>query len=397
MKKQRKICLLLCLVLFFSVTAYGVCIFAGSVDEIEKKQEKTRQQAEEMRKEQEKEEQKAKELESAKKQLEATLGDLNSDLQSLSRSVAELEDEIAATQTKIKKAQADLEAAQARQQAQYESMKLRIQYMYENGDTDTMVLLLESQSFSDFLNRVEYVAQISDYDRNRLMEYEDTVGEIEDGKKKLEKEKKQLTAKQEELAGQQEKLMASIEKTQASLDTAAADAKAQKKVLKKLNDKIAAMDAYEKKLEEQKAAAAAEAQARQQEQIKKQEKEVKEQGTDGSKKYSASDQELLAALIYCEAGGESYAAQVAVGTVVMNRIASSYFPNTLTGVIYQSGQFTPASSGKLALALENNLATDSCRKAAKAVLGGERSGNWLFFCMNYGNIKGTVIGKQVFY
>lgn len=396
MAKQKIIRLIVCMVFVFLTITYGVCVFAGSVDEIEKKQEEAREQSEELKKEQEEAEQKAAELEAAKKELKETLGDLNSDLQKLSESVSELEDEIADIEQEIAQAQADLEIAQNSAAEQYESMKLRIQYMYENSNAGTIMMLLESRDFSDFLNRVEYVAQLSDYDRDKLTDYEDTIEQIAEDKSELESEQSLLEAKQKDLSEQQERLMASIERTQAELSTAEADADAQQKTLNKLKDEIAAMDAYEEKLEEQKAEAAAKAQAELQKQIEEQENEIKNQES-GSKNYSASDQELLAALIYCEAGGESYKAQVAVGTVVMNRIASSYFPNTMTGVIYQSGQFTPASSGKLALVLENNLTTDSCRKAAKEVLAGKRSGSWLFFCLNNGNINGTVIGRQVFY
>lgn len=397
MAKQKFIRLVVCVVFVFLTITYGVCAFAGSVDEIEKKQEEAREQSDELKKEQKEAEQKAAELEAAKKELKETLGDLNSDLQKLSASVSELEDEIADIEQKITQAQADLEIAQNSAAEQYESMKLRIQYMYENSNAGTIMMLFESKDFSDFLNRVEYVAQLSDYDRDKLTDYENTIEQIAADKSELESEQNLLETKQRDLSEQQEQLMASIERTQADLSTAEADSDAQQKTLKKLKDKITAMDAYEEKLEEQKAEAAAKAQAEQQKQIEEQENEIKNQESGGSKNYSASDQELLAALIYCEAGGESYQAQVAVGTVVMNRIASSYFPNTMTGVIYQSGQFTPASSGKLALVLENNLTTDSCRKAAKEVLAGKRSGSWLFFCLNNGNINGTVIGRQVFY
>ena len=85
---------------------------------------------------------------------------------------------------------------------------------------------------------------------------------------------------------------------------------------------------------------------------------------------SLSDHELLSALIYCEAGGEPYEGQVAVGCVVMNRVRSSAFPNSVSGVIYQSGQFSPVASGRLATVLGNGLTTNSCRDAAATVLAG---------------------------
>ncbi len=70
---------------------------------------------------------------------------------------------------------------------------------------------------------------------------------------------------------------------------------------------------------------------------------------------STDDTTLLAALIYCEAGNQSYEGMVAVGAVVVNRVNSSSFPNTISEVIYQSGQFGPASSGALATAIANGV------------------------------------------
>lgn len=110
---------------------------------------------------------------------------------------------------------------------------------------------------------------------------------------------------------------------------------------------------------------------------------------------SVDDATLLAALIYCEAGGESYEGQLAVGAVVVNRVQSGAYPNSISGVIYQSGQFTPASSGKLARVLANGSG-NSCMKAAQEALSGaDNTGGALGF--HAGKGSGTVIGNQTFY
>ncbi len=107
------------------------------------------------------------------------------------------------------------------------------------------------------------------------------------------------------------------------------------------------------------------------------------------------DTSLLAALIYCEAGNQSYEGMVAVGAVVMNRVYSSSFPNSISEVIYQSGQFTPASSGSLASALASGVPS-TCYDAAAAAIGGENPvGSALYF--NTGSGKGTKIGDHQFY
>ncbi len=117
--------------------------------------------------------------------------------------------------------------------------------------------------------------------------------------------------------------------------------------------------------------------------------------TEPSIDVSADDLNLLAAIIYCEAGNQSREGKVAVGAVVMNRVASSLFPNTIYDVIYQSGQFTPASSGALANALANGV-PDDCVEAAQAALNGENPvGGALYF--NTGSGQGMQIGDHQFY
>lgn len=106
---------------------------------------------------------------------------------------------------------------------------------------------------------------------------------------------------------------------------------------------------------------------------------------------------LLAALIHCEARGESYEGQVAVGAVVMNRVRSSAYPNTIQGVIYASGQFTPAMSGKVDQVLKSGKINESCIKAAKEALSGKSNvGDRTHFRRNNGR-AGLVIGNHVFY
>lgn len=115
--------------------------------------------------------------------------------------------------------------------------------------------------------------------------------------------------------------------------------------------------------------------------------------------YSVDDEtlRLFAALIHCEARGESYEGQVAVGAVVMNRVRSSAYPNTIRGVIYASGQFTPAVNGTLDKVLEKGYIQESCFKAAVQALSGYSNvGDMTHFRRNDGR-NGLVIGNHVFY
>ena len=106
---------------------------------------------------------------------------------------------------------------------------------------------------------------------------------------------------------------------------------------------------------------------------------------------------LLAALIQCEAGGEPYEGQVAVGAVVMNRVRSPAYPDSIHGVIYASGQFTPALNGKVNAVYESGKIKQSCIDAANEALSGVSNvGDFTHFRRDDGR-AGLVIGHHVFY
>lgn len=111
----------------------------------------------------------------------------------------------------------------------------------------------------------------------------------------------------------------------------------------------------------------------------------------------AETEYLLAALIQCEAGGEPYEGQVAVGAVVMNRVRSAAYPDNIPGVIYASGQFTPAMTGKLDRVYAAGKVNESCILAAKEALSGVSNvGDLTHFRRNDGRV-GLVIGNHVFH
>lgn len=119
--------------------------------------------------------------------------------------------------------------------------------------------------------------------------------------------------------------------------------------------------------------------------------------SEGTPRVPESDMTLLAAIIQCEAGSESYTGKVAVGAVVMNRVRSSRFPNTISGVIYQRGQFSPVGNGALARVLASGNISSACRQAAAdALAGADPTGGKLFFHRVNGR-SGLIIGNHVFY
>ena len=108
------------------------------------------------------------------------------------------------------------------------------------------------------------------------------------------------------------------------------------------------------------------------------------------------DTRLLAALIYCEAGIETYNGKLAVGAVVMNRVRSAAYPNTISGVIFASGQFTPALNGKVARVYGGDI-PESCWEAARAAINGETNVGDATHFRRAGNHEGLLIDRQVFW
>ena len=112
--------------------------------------------------------------------------------------------------------------------------------------------------------------------------------------------------------------------------------------------------------------------------------------------FDEEDRNLLGAIIYCEGGYEIYEGQVAVGAVVMNRLESSLFPDTLDGVIYQKYQFGPASSGLLEKTLAEEI-KESCLEAAEDAFYGVDPTNGAFYFRRVGYTDGIEIGNHVFF
>lgn len=110
-----------------------------------------------------------------------------------------------------------------------------------------------------------------------------------------------------------------------------------------------------------------------------------------------SDAVLLAALIQCEAGSEIYEGQLAVGAVVVNRVKSGSYPNSVSGVIYASGQFGPAGTGKVARLIQGGNIKSSCLQAANEALAGSTNVGTATHFRRAGSREGIVIGNHVFW
>lgn len=328
-------------------------------------------------------------LEQEKAGLESELAGLNSRMSELAGSMNELEQTITAQEQQIEETKEQLEAAEIKQREQYAAMKVRIQYMYENSFTSDWDSLLESTSFSEFLNRASYIIELNEYDRRLLDEYAGQKEQIAADKQQLETKLTELLAMQEEMKEKQNSVNNLLSLTKSSIAASDAELSDAQSDVDEIELKIAEMEAYEKELEIKKA----KEDAARMKAIKEQEQE----NLSGVNYVPAeSDAYLLGAIIECEAGAESYEGKLAVGSVIMNRVKSSYFPNTISGVIYQSGQFSPVASGRLAYRLQSGVSS-SCLQAAQEVLNGNITLNCLYFRANNGIISGIVIGSHVFY
>lgn len=169
------------------------------------------------------------EIEEEQSSIQSELNGLDADMVSLVTDMTNLESQITSKTQEIADAEATLAEAQAAVDQQYASMKVRIQYMYENSDENIMTLLLESGSISDFLNRLENINAVYTYDRTVLGNYQAAKDEVEDLKASLEEEKASLEANKTQLANQQAQLNAMISEKQgemADIKSELADAKA---------------------------------------------------------------------------------------------------------------------------------------------------------------------------
>lgn len=114
--------------------------------------------------------------------------------------------------------------------------------------------------------------------------------------------------------------------------------------------------------------------------IEQREREAREKAEREAEALRAQYQELMASIIFCEAGNQPYEGQVAVGAVVMNRVKSSVYPNSIEAVIYQAGQFGPASTGWLdRVRSSRSYTATSMQAAADALAGANPIGDCLYF------------------
>ena len=328
------------------------------------------------------------EMHEEKSSLQGELNSLNNQLSQVSDNLQSLEEQIDDKETEIENTLAELEVAKQTEENQYASMKKRIQFIYEKQNFVLVDMLLGATSFADFLNQNNYIEQLSSYDRKMFLRYIETRKNVEIKEATLEDEREQLEEYKVKAQAEQSRVSGLVKQTSGTIkqyanDISDAEAKAQA-----LEDQIKSQEADIKALE-----------AKLAEEIRLSQLAAKSTWRNISEvTFAEGDRYLLANLIYCEAGGEPYEGKVAVGAVVINRVLSSVYPDTVVGVIYQNKQFSPVASGRLALALANSKATAACYQAAdEAMSGYSNVGNCVYFRTPVPGLSGINIGGHVFY
>ncbi len=321
-------------------------------------------------------------------ELQVKVNELNGQLEEIGDNLQTLEQGMIDKQAEIEATRIALEEAIATEEWQYECMVIRVRDMYERGDQDFISAILGAKSLSEMLTAADFFEKIESYDQKKLEEFKANRAFIEEQKARLELEEAELESLKQQTVEQQNMVSGIISETRNVMSVYA----------DQIEDAEAAAVAYEAAIK------AKEADIAYLKQKLAEEQALSRAAANGVWRdisqvtWEENDRYLLANLIYCEAGGEPYDGQVAVGAVVINRLLSARYPDTLTGVIYQRGQFSPAGSGRLAIALAQNKATSSCYRAADEAMSGVTNvGTCVYFRTPIEGLTGIQIGHHIFY
>ncbi|MGN0331660.1 MAG: coiled-coil domain-containing protein [Lachnospiraceae bacterium] len=191
-------------------------------------------------------------MENQSSELESQLDDINSELFDLGNEIAEVEEEIESTMGQIESTKEQLAIARYSEAKQYEDMKLRIKYMYENDSATLLAVLCDAKDMNDFLNKLDFIQNISEYDRNKLNDLRTLRDTIAEQEEYLTKEQDSQVKLQEELNSRKSELKVKADETSTDLESL-------KKQIKEIREEEARKAAEEKKRKEEEARKAAEA------------------------------------------------------------------------------------------------------------------------------------------
>ena len=337
-------------------------------------------------------------LENKTSDLQSQLAGINQDLLKISDEISDTQMRVTIVNSEILRSEDELTISQQNEDQQYENMKSRIKYMYENGNSNMLELLFSAESMSDLLNKADFIQNISQYDRDMLSELQNIHADIENQKMALQNQQASLNNLENELQQQQAALQQKADETSTDL---------------------AQFQAQLQQIREQEAAKAQQAQASANASSSGNTTSSNTTNNSGSANSGSansgnntsggttnnsgssankSDLDLLAAIIQCEAY-QNYDSLLAVATVIMNRVYDSRFPNSISGVVYAAGQFEPAFSGRLEYVLNAGPTSLSYQVAQDAINGArlaEVADCYYFLYAGTGH-SGINIGGNVFF
>lgn len=261
--QKRVCCILLSLIMLMEIV---VPVRATTISGVKKEQQKTQNNLNSVN-------QQITAIQSNQAQAQEELDQLSDQLVDILTSIDICQDEIAVKEKEIEQAKKDYEDARKKEEDQYASMKKRIQFMYEQGDSAYLQVLLESQNYADMVNKADYIESLYEYDKQLLAGYVESKNQVAELKGRLEDEEADLEASNYELQQEEAALQTLVDeqkKTVANFDAQLASAKKKAASYKQqLEDQTAQI----KKLEEEAAAK----KKKEEEARKKQEQERKQQ------------------------------------------------------------------------------------------------------------------------
>ena len=342
-------------------------------------------------------------LESKTSDLAGQLAGINQELVAISDQISTTEMQVEITNGEIQRTKDSLADAQAKEAQQYNDMKTRTPPPPPTGSASLLEMLFSAEDMTDFLNKADFIQNISDYDRKMLTELQET-------KNQIAEEEKTLQAQQDSLVS----LQTSLDKKQSDLEAKAA---ATSTDLATFQAQLAALRAQE----------AAELEAKRQQELQQQQQQEQQQESDkpssgdgnstvtptppttpdsggdiiqgGGSDATHDELTTFAALLDCEAIHD-YNSMLAVATVIMNRVESPLFPNSIHGVIYATGQFEPVWSGRLDSVLNSGPSSLALQVAQDAVNGARLSSviDCYFFLYAGGTDRpGVNVGGNLFF
>ncbi len=329
--------------------------------------------------------------------LQSTINGYSNQLDNLNAEISEAENAMAEVSSEIIRLNGELNETRRARDERYELLKKRLKNVYESGGTQGMLrIFFGSGTFQEYLTSAEYLSAIVEYDRKQLAEYRALEESLEEQTAKVEEREEELNAYQDTLDEKHDELADLTDEVRSKLDLTNSSISSEKSKLADYDKKLGDLDARMKALESQVAAAQAELARKVAERLS-----LRKEDTSGAYTATGSELEWLAATIQAEADGESYTGKLAVGSVIMNRVKSSAFPNSIVGVITQNMQFASYRSGKVELIMGRGP-NSTCIRAAEEVLGGARVGDYLFFMTRYyadyyGISEYTMIGNHAFF